>query len=228
MTKANALKAVVMMTEENPVGRLYLEVSLRSGVTVDALIVESSKAAVRAVQYNTDRMGGFYTPPTTAEDAINTWSVPAGIAAPGSYRIVATVTDSIGVRFAASTTVLVGDVLTLAVDASRNHVGTGTGFSLVTRRIGGETNFTYTFAVLDAANALLRVGQGRADVDDGTRHRPVDRNVVTRHGGSSPLQAVQIVSHQDRARVIRPEARLDDCQRSLEGTPGTVEVALVL
>lgn len=58
---------MVMMTQENPVGRHYLEVCLRAEVSVAALIVESSEFAQQCLRYNTERMGGLYTPPTTAD-----------------------------------------------------------------------------------------------------------------------------------------------------------------
>ena len=65
------LRVVLMMTEDNPVGRQYLEVCLRPetslGINLVALVVESSRFAQKCVQYNTDRMGGFYTPPSSAD-----------------------------------------------------------------------------------------------------------------------------------------------------------------
>lgn len=61
------MKAVVMMTEENPAGREYLKGCFAAGVVPTAVIVESSPFAKRALAYNTERMGGLYAPPTTAE-----------------------------------------------------------------------------------------------------------------------------------------------------------------
>lgn len=61
------LTAVLMMTEENPVGREYLKACFAADVALSAIIVESSDVARRALEYNTRRMGGLYAPPTTAE-----------------------------------------------------------------------------------------------------------------------------------------------------------------
>lgn len=61
------LKAVLMMTEENPVGREYLQACLQAGISLVALIVESSIFARKCLEYNLRRMGGLYCPPSTAE-----------------------------------------------------------------------------------------------------------------------------------------------------------------
>ena len=62
-----ALQTVLMMTEENPAGREYLKACFAAGVAPSAVIVESSAPARRALEYNTQRMGGLYAPPPTAE-----------------------------------------------------------------------------------------------------------------------------------------------------------------
>ena len=92
------------------------------------------------------------TPPsgTAAAAATNDWAF-TGFAAAGTYRIFATVTDGAGNSFSNSTEVLVGDVLTLSAEASLDQVGAGAEFRVLTRRVGGTANFTYTLSAIDSA-----------------------------------------------------------------------------
>ncbi len=89
---------------------------------------------------------------TVDNDATNDWAV-TGFAEQGTYRFFVTVSDARGGSFTASTDVLVGDFLTLAVEASRDQVGPSTAFTLRTRRNGGTPDFAYSFEVRDSSGA---------------------------------------------------------------------------
>ncbi len=95
--------------------------------------------------------------PSNGTDAAQNDWVVSGIPNDGTFRIFARVTDGVGHAFSASTTVLVTDWVSVAVEPAETSVAPGQAFTLLTRRTGGAASnfpnntFSYSFRTVDSA-----------------------------------------------------------------------------
>jgi hypothetical protein len=107
-------------------------------------------------QAGTDVTGGTGLATTGDNDADNTWPVNALSA--GTYRFFVTVTDGEGRETVSSTTVLVGDVLTVNLVPDTPIVGPGVPVRFRALANGGVAPYNFTFAAFD--------GEGDDDAGD--------------------------------------------------------------
>ncbi|MEP0845711.1 MAG: hypothetical protein HRF50_02695 [Phycisphaerae bacterium] len=133
--------AVAPNLERVPTSTNFQLRSQRSGgqppFTYDWQVIDSSNTAAAAT----------FTPANGSQSSASfvDWVVN-GLATPGVYRFILTITDGAGLTAVASTAVAVGDVLSLDVRADANIVTPGSSTTVRFLANGGTPPYTFTFS----------------------------------------------------------------------------------